>query len=145
MLVMRRSLPARLWPKSAIVGATSPSRLRDRTRFRIADSDAFLRPYREWTARSCAVKRRFRRTTTLTGTPCARALELGDALTLNTGKILVVDDHPDAADTTADLLRMCGAWEVQVAYNGLQAVEAARAFFSSGRGAGHQHAGDGRL
>jgi CheY-like chemotaxis protein len=42
------------------------------------------------------------------------------------GKVLVVDDHQDAAETTAELLRMSGAWEVRVAYNGLQAVQIAR-------------------
>ncbi len=42
-------------------------------------------------------------------------------------KILLADDNVDAADTTADLLRLDGL-EVRVAYDGLQAVEAARSF-----------------
>lgn len=42
-------------------------------------------------------------------------------------KILLADDSVDAADTTADLLRLDG-FEVRVTYDGLQAVEAARSF-----------------
>lgn len=43
-------------------------------------------------------------------------------------RILVVDDHHDAADTTAELFRMYGSYEVQAAYNGKEAVEVARSF-----------------
>lgn len=42
-------------------------------------------------------------------------------------RILVVDDHPDAADVAAVLLRMAG-YETAVAFDGLEAVEVARAF-----------------
>ncbi len=41
-------------------------------------------------------------------------------------RVLVVDDNADAADTLADLLRMLGH-DVEVAYDGTTAVEAARA------------------
>ena len=37
-------------------------------------------------------------------------------------RILVADDDHDTADTTADLLRLCG-YEVQAVYDGLQAVK----------------------
>src|SRR5215207_3369735 len=39
-------------------------------------------------------------------------------------RLLVVDDSPDAADTTAELLRLDG-YDVAVAYDGAQAVEVA--------------------
>ena len=42
-------------------------------------------------------------------------------------RVLVVDDDEDVADTTSDLLELSGH-EVQVAYNGRQAVEKARSF-----------------
>ena len=42
-------------------------------------------------------------------------------------RVLVADDNEDAADTTAELLRLKGH-EVMAVYNGLQAVEAARLF-----------------
>ena len=42
-------------------------------------------------------------------------------------RVLVADDDRDTADTTADLLQLEG-YAVRVAYDGLQAVEAARAF-----------------
>jgi signal transduction histidine kinase len=42
-------------------------------------------------------------------------------------RLLVVDDNRDAADTLAHLLRQCGA-EVQVAYNGADALETLDAF-----------------
>lgn len=42
-------------------------------------------------------------------------------------KILIADDNVDAADSTAYLLRQDG-FDVRVAYDGLQAVEAARSF-----------------
>lgn len=45
-----------------------------------------------------------------------------------THKILVVDDNHDAANTTGDLLRWQGGYDVRVAYDGLQAVEEARLF-----------------
>jgi CheY-like chemotaxis protein len=38
-------------------------------------------------------------------------------------RVLVVDDNRDAADTLADLLRLCGA-TVRVGYSGEQALEA---------------------
>lgn len=40
-------------------------------------------------------------------------------------KILIVDDNADAADLTAEILRMHGM-EVQVAYGGLEGIAAAR-------------------
>ena len=43
-------------------------------------------------------------------------------------RILVADDHHDAADTTAELLRINAGYEVKVAYDGREAVEVARAF-----------------
>ncbi len=43
-------------------------------------------------------------------------------------KILVVDDHIDAAETTGSLLGIEGSFEVKVVYGGLEAVEAARTF-----------------
>jgi CheY-like chemotaxis protein len=43
-------------------------------------------------------------------------------------KVLVADDHIDAADTTALLLRLEGSFEVEVVYGGLEAVNAARTF-----------------
>lgn len=43
-------------------------------------------------------------------------------------RILVVDDHQDVAETTAELFRMAGEFEVEVASNGLAAVERARVF-----------------
>jgi len=43
-------------------------------------------------------------------------------------RILVADDHADAADTTGALLGSDGRFEVKVVYSGLQAVEAARTF-----------------
>lgn len=42
-------------------------------------------------------------------------------------KILIADDHPDAADSAAELLRLCG-FEVEAVLDGRQAVEAAREF-----------------
>jgi CheY-like chemotaxis protein len=39
-------------------------------------------------------------------------------------KILIADDHPDTAETAAELLRACG-YEVFTVFNGQQAVEAA--------------------
>lgn len=42
-------------------------------------------------------------------------------------RILVVDDHPDAADVTAELLRIAG-YDAAVAFDGLEAVEVSRAF-----------------
>ncbi len=42
-------------------------------------------------------------------------------------RVLVADDNADAADTTAELLRLDGH-EVMAVYDGLQAVEAARLF-----------------
>jgi CheY-like chemotaxis protein len=42
-------------------------------------------------------------------------------------RLLVVDDNRDAADTLAHLLRQCGA-EVQVAYNGADALDTLDAF-----------------
>ncbi len=42
-------------------------------------------------------------------------------------RVLVVDDDEDVADTTSSLLELSGH-EVQVAYNGRQAVEKARSF-----------------
>lgn len=43
-------------------------------------------------------------------------------------RILIVDDHHDAADTTAELFRMMGDYEVRTAYDGKEAVEVARSF-----------------
>lgn len=43
-------------------------------------------------------------------------------------KILVVDDYHDAADTTADLFRISGKYEVKTAYDGKEAVELSRSF-----------------
>ena len=42
-------------------------------------------------------------------------------------KILVADDLPDAADITVELLRLAG-YDAAAAYDGLQAIEAARVF-----------------
>ena len=42
-------------------------------------------------------------------------------------RVLVVDDNRDAADTLADLLRLCGA-DVRVCYDGPTAVRAAAEF-----------------
>ena len=42
-------------------------------------------------------------------------------------RILVADDHPDAADATAALLRLDG-FEALAAYDGLQALQLARSF-----------------
>ena len=42
--------------------------------------------------------------------------------------IVVADDHEDSADTTAELLRVIGGYEVKVTYDGQQAVDAARLF-----------------
>jgi len=39
-------------------------------------------------------------------------------------RVLIADDYPDTAETTADLLRMDG-YEVFTAFNGQQAVQAA--------------------
>jgi CheY-like chemotaxis protein len=43
-------------------------------------------------------------------------------------RILVVDDYEDAAEMTAELLRLNGKYEVRVVYDGMQAVVAARTF-----------------
>ena len=43
-------------------------------------------------------------------------------------RVLVVDDHHDAADTTAEFLRMYGTYDVRTAYDGMEAVELARSF-----------------
>jgi CheY-like chemotaxis protein len=43
-------------------------------------------------------------------------------------RILVVDDHRDVAETTAELFRMSGSYEIKQAYNGKEAVELARSF-----------------
>jgi CheY-like chemotaxis protein len=42
-------------------------------------------------------------------------------------RVLVADDNQDAAETTADVLRL-GGYEVMIAYDGKQAVEVARLF-----------------
>jgi CheY-like chemotaxis protein len=42
-------------------------------------------------------------------------------------RVLVADDNEDAAETTADVLRL-GGYEVTVVYDGKQAVELARVF-----------------
>lgn len=47
---------------------------------------------------------------------------------LHRPKILVVDDYRDAADMTAELFRMDGAYEVKTAYDGKEAVELAHSF-----------------
>lgn len=47
---------------------------------------------------------------------------------LQSRRILVVDDHHDAAHTTAMLFRIEGYNQVEVAYNGLEAVTLARTF-----------------
>jgi CheY-like chemotaxis protein len=45
----------------------------------------------------------------------------------STRRVLVADDNEDAAETTADILRL-GGYEVVIAYDGKQAVEVARVF-----------------
>lgn len=47
---------------------------------------------------------------------------------LQSQRILVVDDHHDAADTTAEFFRMNGKYEVKTAYGGKEAVELSRSF-----------------
>lgn len=42
-------------------------------------------------------------------------------------RILIADDDPDAADTTADLFRLMG-YQTQAVYDGRHAVELARSF-----------------
>ena len=59
-------------------------------------------------------------------------------------RILVVDDSRDSADTLARLLRRLGH-EVEVAYEGPSAYEAAVALTPRHRAAGHRPARDGRL
>ena len=54
----------------------------------------------------------------------AQASELGEAMNA-TARVLVVDDNIDAADMTAEVLRMHGI-SVVVAYGGLEALETAR-------------------
>lgn len=49
---------------------------------------------------------------------------------LSTNKILVVDDNVDAADMTAEVLRMNGL-TVRVAYSGAEAMATARSFAPS--------------
>lgn len=48
----------------------------------------------------------------------------------STRKILIVDDNMDAADLTAEVLRLHGL-EVDVAYGGIEALAAARAIVPS--------------
>ena len=56
--------------------------------------------------------------------------ELRRAMDLLPSKPLIViaDDHEDSADTTAELLRIIGGYQVKVAYDGQQAVDAARLY-----------------
>lgn len=54
----------------------------------------------------------------------AQAIELGEAMNA-TARVLVVDDNIDAADMTAEVLRMHGI-SVVVAYGGLEGLETAR-------------------
>ena len=44
-----------------------------------------------------------------------------------TRRVLIADDHQDAADTLAILLRMAG-YDAQVAYGGAEAIQLARTF-----------------
>ena len=64
---------------------------------------------------------------------------------LRTGcRVLVVDDNRDAAESLAMLLGMLGA-DVQVAYDGPDALAAMRGLPARRRAARHRHAGHGRL
>ena len=49
-------------------------------------------------------------------------------MNLQSNRVLIVDDYRDAADTTADVCRMSGDYEVKTAYNGEEAVALARTF-----------------
>ena len=60
------------------------------------------------------------------------------------GRVLLVDDNVDAAESLAMLLRLWGH-EVAVAHDGPAALRAAEAAAPGGRPAGHRLAGHGRL
>lgn len=61
--------------------------------------------------------------------PClVRTSTISLAVRLMQKRILIADDHVDAADSTGALLSLDGRFEVRVVYDGLQAVEIGRIF-----------------